>query len=122
MKIADYEAVNKIAERISESAGKDVEFEWYWIILRVGQHRFRLMDNGGGDGIQIRAVSEEIAKQEAIQILAMGGWSLVNNEGLILEVDRVYATRIDCPIEPEGVRQATIELAAFHNERIKGSG
>ena len=105
MKIVDYDAVNKIADRISKSAGKDVEFDWYHIVLRVGKHRFRLMDNDGGDGIQIRAVSEEFAKQQAIQILAMGGWNLVNDDGLVLEVDRVYATRIDCPIEPEGVRQ-----------------
>ena len=34
-----------------------------------------------------------------------GELEIRDEDGLVLEVDRVYATRIDCSIEPEGVRQ-----------------
>ena len=92
MKITDYEAVNNIAERISDSTGHMVEFDWYYIILVIGKNRFRLMENESGNEMQVRAISEKFAKQAAIQILAMGGWPLANDDGLILEVERLFAS------------------------------
>lgn len=35
-----------------------------------------------------------------------GEFALVNDEDLITEVERVYETRWDCIIKPEGVRRA----------------
>lgn len=104
MKITDFEAVSNMAKRIASSNGKDLYFEDYRVILRVGKSRFVLADEASQE-IELTAVSEYLAKQEAIQILAMNGWSLVNDEALVMEVERVYATRYDCKPVPEGVRQ-----------------
>ena len=109
----DFVAVNKAAERILKSAGmKDVEMYDYRVLLYIGNNIFALTTrrwlpnsaNKTYPELEIRAVNEGIAKQEAIQILAEAGWSLVDDENLVLEVERVYETRWDCPIMPEGVR------------------
>jgi hypothetical protein len=51
------------------------------------------------------ADSEAGAKMEAMVHLALHGWGFVNDEELILEVERVYETRWDCMVGPEGVRR-----------------
>jgi len=52
------------------------------------------------------APTPEAAKQEVLTILALDGWARVDNEKLVLEVERVYETRWDCMAMPEGVRRA----------------
>ena len=45
-------------------------------------------------------------ESHARNILMKDGWELVDNDGLVLEVERVYATRWDCIGGPERVRLA----------------
>lgn len=54
----------------------------------------------------MKARSMKAAKAQAIIILKDKGWSLVNDDALVLEVERVYETRWDCMAMPEGVRRA----------------
>lgn len=48
----------------------------------------------------VDAASDAKAKQEALIKLALRGWVGVDDEGLVLEVERVYETRWDCIIKP----------------------
>jgi hypothetical protein len=59
-----------------------------------------------GDISKIRASSEEAARNQAKGLLKQHGFILVNDEDLILEVERVHETRWNCITKPEGVRRA----------------
>ena len=53
----------------------------------------------------IRADNEQQAKEQALVELSYNGFLRVNDDDLVMEVERVYVTRIDCMVEPEGVRR-----------------
>lgn len=55
---------------------------------------------------QEQIISEAANDKDALN-KATDGWGKVQNAALVEEVERVYATRYDCPIVPEGVRLAT---------------
>ena len=55
--------------------------------------------NDGYGWFEVRAVNAKAAEKEVSdQIAASGkdGWDLVNEDALVMEVERVYATRYDC--------------------------
>ena len=56
--------------------------------------------------IIVKARSKSLAYAEAREKLTEAGFSLVNDEALVMEVERVYETRWDCMVAPERVRQA----------------
>lgn len=114
MKKTDFDKVNKLARKVIDSAGGKAEYHGYRVVLHVGDNLFVLCKrrfirgsaNSTFPEMEINSINEELAKQEAIQKLAMNGWSLVDNEKSVLEVERVYDTRYDCMAVPEGVRRA----------------
>lgn len=54
----------------------------------------------------IKARSEQDAIKKAKAVLKENGFILVNDDALVMEVERVYETRWDCMADPEGVRRA----------------
>jgi len=111
----NFTEANELAKRVLESAGRKVEHHIYRVRLTKGDNSFiwcyRRWIKGSANctwpEVEIRAINKGLAKQEALQKLALDGWVLVNNEASVLEVERVYDTRWDCMVVPEGVRQAS---------------
>lgn len=70
-----------------------------------GQYRYRLhfvLKDGFVESLRVYADSQKELEREAKRVLE----DICDYDGRSAEVDRVYSTRIDCPIEPERVRQA----------------
>lgn len=54
----------------------------------------------------VYADSIKDAKSKVRGQLMVDGWEFVNADALVMEVERVYATRYDCIFTPERVRLA----------------
>ncbi len=76
----------------------------YTAFLEIHDEDKNLFING--DITKIKAINEIKARSQAKLLLKEKGFILVNDEDLILEVERVHETRWDCMAAPEGVRRA----------------
>ena len=115
MEMEDFVKKNEIVKKALKRLGEEAGYHVYRVILRKGNNTFVLSEcrwlpgsaNRTFPEIEIRAVTGALAKEEALVMLKEGGWLRVDDEKSVLEVERVYDTRYDCSIAPEGVRQAS---------------
>ena len=85
------------------------EYEIWYLVVRKKDRRVnrrRCFDAVEVPNIdKARAMGAKL-EAEAMQLYESRGWFNVNYHDLVMEVERVYATRIDCMTTPEGVRLA----------------
>ena len=84
------------------------EYEIWYLVVEKQTKRVVYRDRIGwveASGIWKARQAGRKLEAETIKLYESNGWFNVNEHDLVMEVERVYATRWDCMAKPERVRR-----------------